>query len=85
MGLREKSLSETVSFEGLIINVQGQINERIFTTKKVIVFIILPIFLREKKMIINDEISAAYGMFTFHCCLVRLHEQINTFLFLNNS
>ena len=49
MGLREQSLSETVSFEGLIINVQGQINERIFTTKKVIVFIILPIFLREKK------------------------------------
>ena len=49
MGLREQSLSETVSFEGLIINVQGQINERIFTTKKFIVFIILPIFLREKK------------------------------------
>ena len=49
MGLREQSLSETVSFEGLIINVHGQINERIFTTKKVIVFIILPIFLREKK------------------------------------
>ena len=49
MGLREQSLSETVSFEGLIINVPGQIDERIFTTKKVIVFIILPIFLREKK------------------------------------
>ena len=43
------------------------------------------IFATNGKMITNDHILPAHGMFTFQCCVVQLHEQTDKSLFLNNS
>ena len=67
---QEQSLRETVTFEEMITSKDKYMS----------------IFLRQmEKMITNDHILAAHGMFTFRCCLVQLHEQTNMSLFLNNS
>ena len=47
MDLREQSLTETVSFEGLIMS-KDKLTSIFSRQIEVIVFIMLPIFLREK-------------------------------------